>query len=162
MGLIAAAIVLVGWLHLSFSFIAPALWGPYAFAFADAGPLVLSRGGFLLAFSVFPAWAVFFPLWHAKNILQWLAFQLAAAWIAVMVVVCYGFYIHNIVNLQGVDASLEFFASEVGFENAAAVPANVKAAFVLSDKLARNGESPWLPGVWKSVDWPAIPAKQAR
>lgn len=159
--IVGGAIILIGWPYLAFQYLFPALWGPYTFTFMAAGPLVLSRGGMMIVLFA-PVWAILVPALRAKTILQWLAFQLCTAWIAVMVTVCFGFYVHNVINLQGLDASLEFLASEAGFDNAAAVPADVKAAFALSDKLARKGEAPWLPGVWKSVDWPTIPAKRVR
>lgn len=162
LGLIAGVIFLLGWLHLSFTVFVPALWGPYAFAFADAGPLVISRVGMMLVFVILPPWAIIYSFLHGRTLLHWAIIQLGTAIIACSALLGYGFYLHNIVNLQGLDASLDFFAMEVGFDSAAKVPANVKDAFVLSDKLASKGEAPWLPGAWKSVDWPASPAKQAR
>ncbi|KVP65596.1 hypothetical protein WJ96_04310 [Burkholderia ubonensis] len=162
LGLVAGVIALCGWMYLALSVLMPALWGPYAFAFSEAGPLVLSRGGMISAFFVFPAMAVIYPLRYGKSIVKWAAVQACTALLAGAALLGYGYYLHNIIHLQGVDASLDFLAMEVGFNNAAAVPAHVKEAFILSDKLASGGKQTWLPGAWKSVDWPAIPAKQVR
>ena len=138
-------------------FVVPMLWGQYAIVFADAGPLLLSRGGFLLAFGVMPLLVIVLPAAYATGQREWLAEQLAGVVMVGAGILAYGAYLHNIVHIQGVEASLEHIAAEVGFENAAAVPPHVKRALELSARLAAENKEPWLPGAWTRVDWPAVP-----
>lgn len=143
-------------------FLLPTLWGPYAFAFADAGPVALSRGGFIFAMIALPVWAILLPLRLAKSKRQWALMQLGTLVVAAAGFLGYGAYLHSIVHLQGLTASLEFFAEETGYKNVEAIPPQLKQAMTLSDKLSAEDKAPWLPGGWKRVEWPVLPANVAQ
>lgn len=157
---IGAFIAFAAWTGICLGYLMPALWGPYAMVFADAGPLFISRGGSIMALGVMPWLALALPLAKATSFRSWLLHQLMTLGILGAMILSYGYYLHQIVHLQGVEASQEFLAGEVGFESAAAVPDHIQQALKLSDKLASEGRSPWLPGAWKSVTWPAIPERK--
>ena len=150
----------MAWTIFVLSVLMPALWGPYAMVFADAGPLFFSRGGSMLALGVMPLLALVLPVAKATSFVRWLAYQALTVVVTGAMVLSYGYYLHTIVHLQGLEASQEFLAAEVGFESPEAVPAHIKQALALSDKLAAEGKAPWLPGAWKSVDWPVIPSQK--
>lgn len=155
--LAVGAILTLLWIPVARAFVVPMLWGQYATVFADAGPLLLSRGGFLMAFVVMPILVIVLPAAYATGQREWLAEQLAGAVMVGVGILAYGAYLHNIVHIRGVDASLAHIAAEVGFESVDAVPPHVKRALVLSDRLAAENKEPWLPGAWARVDWPAVP-----
>lgn len=160
LGWLSLALFLAGWLHVAMTVILPALWGPYAFAFLDAGPLMASRGGTMFVFVALPFIALTVPLARARSLAHWAVLQVGALVLTAAALLAQGQYIHSVVNLQGVPASLEALAAEVGFKSADAVPEHIKEAFKLSDQLAKDGKSPWLPGAWKAVAWPEIPARK--
>lgn len=143
-------------------FLLPTIWGPYAFAFADAGPVALSRGGLIFAMIALPLWAILFPLRIAKSKRQWAFLQLGTLVVAAAGFLGYGAYLHNIVHMQGLNASLEFFAEETGYKSVEAIPPQLKQAMTLSDKLSAEDKTPWLPGAWKRVEWPTLPANAAQ
>jgi hypothetical protein len=141
-------------------YLLPVLWGPYAVAFADAGNVALSRGAHMFSMIVLPGWAILLPLQRAKSKPQWVLMQLGTLVVAAAGFLGYGAYLHSIVHIQGLNTSLEIFADENGYKSVDAIPPHLKQAMTLSDKLAAEGKAPWLPGAWKRVDWPAIPANQ--
>jgi hypothetical protein len=158
-----AAMLIVGSAGILGSiFLLPTLWGPYAFAFADAGPVALSRGGLIFAMIALPVWAILLPLRLAKSKRQWALMQLGTLVVAAAGFLSYGAYLHSIVHLQGLTASLEFFAEETGYKNVEAIPPQLKQAMTLSDKLSAEDKAPWLPGGWKRVEWPVLPANVAQ
>lgn len=152
-GLIAVG----GWSYFAVTWLFPELWGPYAKALAHAGPVAFSRGGFLLALGM-PVMALWMPLINSERFIEWFAKQIVCLILVGGAWLSYGYYLHHLVHFQGLEPSTELLAAEVGFENSAAVPAHIKEAFSLSEKLANEGKAPWLPGAWKVVSWPAIPA----
>lgn len=133
------------------------LWGPYAQVFADAGPLVVSRGGLMLIFAVMPLVVLLNLVRQCDSWVKWGLLQVVTILFWVVSIYGYGYYLHHIVQWQGVPESIEFVAGEVGFEAADKVPAHVKEAILLSDTLAREGAAPWKPGDWTAVTWPVIP-----
>lgn len=151
--------LLMAWTGVALLYGYTALWGPYAHALSDAGPLFLSRLGGMLVFMICPLMALVVPLVHASSFRGWLGWQAYMLIPCVLMVLGHGYYLHHIVAWQGVDNSLNFLAGEVGFESAEAVPAHIKEAFVLSAKLAEEGKAPWLPGQWKEVAWPLMPPR---
>ena len=154
--LILGVLLTLVWLAIAYTLV-PMLWGQYATVFADAGPLLLSRGGFFMTFGVLPFLVLVLPAAYAANQPPCRAEQLAGVVIVGASILGYGAYLHNIVHIRGVDASLAHIAAEVGFENAEAVPAHIRRALELSDRLATENTEPWLPFAWRRVEWPAIP-----
>lgn len=146
----AGVATVAGWMFLIYSLI-PWLWGPYATAMGNAGPLLFTRGGYI-AISFGPIIALILPLAASRTKKQWIAIQAGTAAIVASLFLGYGLYLHTIVGMQGTEPSIDFYAREVGIKK---VPDHVKRAFELSAQLYDAGETPWLPRAWLRVDWPA-------
>lgn len=155
--LIPAALLSAVLSPLTLTWLMPVLWGPYAQVLADAGPLALSRGGMFLSLAFLPACALIYPALFSRGLLGWALKQTGALAIVGAAILGYGYYLHTVVNNQGLEASTESLAAEVGFRGAAGVPAHIKQALTVSNRLAAQGHAPWQPGAWRQVTWPAIP-----
>lgn len=155
-------LAMLAWTGFALLVLMPLLYGPYAMAFADAGPLFIGRLGGMISFMVMPILCLSIPLAVATSVWRWLVAQTLALICGALCLASYGYYLHHIVALQGVEASLEYLAAEVGFQSAAAVPQHIKDAFALSARLVEQDAAPWQPGAWRAITWPEIPAHAAK
>lgn len=142
------------WSYLVMELFIPALWGPYATVLAAAGPLAVSRGGLLACFFALPAATVTLPVRIAQTQVGRVQLRVLGIAVTLAAIFAYGYYVHHVVFLQGVHSSLQAYAEEAGYHDAESVPEPVRKAFGVSDAQARHGRLTWLPGGWRSVDWP--------
>lgn len=155
--IVLSALLVLGWGYVSRTVLFPALWGPYALAFSDSGPLLLSCAGSAFTLSIAPLMALLLPVLRAKSFMAWAGYQLVCAALAASCMYAHGYYVHSVVHIQGVEASLRILAEEEGLDSPEQLPAHIRAAFQLSDRLAQAGTPPWRPGQWKTVAWPKEP-----
>lgn len=154
---VATVVSFCAWEIFTLTTAIPWLWGPYALAMGDAGPLFLTRGGALIIIGAGPFLAIALPIVASKNKLQWACLQLATAGFIATGFILYGYYLHSVVAWQGVENSIEYLAAEVGLNSPDDVPDHLKMAFQLSADLHDRGAATWIPGGWRNVTWPDIP-----
>jgi hypothetical protein len=162
-GFFVGVLAFVGlWSYLVMEFLVPALWGPYATMLSAAGPLAVSRGGLLACFFALPAATVTLPVRIAQTQVGRVQLYVLGLAVTLAAIFAYGYYVHHVVFLQGVNSSLNAYAEEAGYPDAESVPEPVRKAFEVSDGQARHGRLTWLPGGWRRVAWPEnAPAPRA-
>lgn len=139
------------WVSYSLETLMEWLWGPYARVLSDAGPPLLSRGGVMVALGLSaPFLLLAYMSWCERKLSMGIIFVT----IALTSIPAYGYYLHHIVALQGVEESMLSLKAEVGFNEEWPVPEHIAPALQLSHDLAKTGKAPWLPRAWTAVTWP--------
>lgn len=151
-----AGLALWAWVCAKLTYI---LWGPYAGVFLASsltfiGPAVVTMvvGSFFLV--------VGWPLLRASGdtraalVRSWFVRQALALGVFFLGLLGAGQYVHNIVAWQGLELSIKLYAGARGD-----IPAHVREAMLLSERLSREGKAPYLPFAWRDVAWPVTPTK---